>query len=105
MQNASALVNFVVDESFSATLLQSLSTMFQMMTSPEFVSALAAKVRLGKPAQTSITKRLLQIPGFSVKGFASLVGSDIPDPVSALRLTLAETGRPQVNASRILEIG
>jgi environmental stress-induced protein Ves len=82
LTNASALVNFVVDEQFSAQLLQSLSTMFQMMTSQEFVQALAAKVRLGKPTQTSITKRLMQIPGFTVKGFASLVGSELPDQVS-----------------------
>lgn len=48
--------------------------MFQMMTSPEFVSALTTKVRLDK--QVSITKRLMSIPGFTAKSFASLVGAD-----------------------------
>jgi hypothetical protein len=71
-------VNYAVDDAFSTQLLGSMNTMFQMMTSAEFVQALAAKVSMDKPPQT-ITKRLMGIPGFTVKGFANLVGSDVKD--------------------------
>jgi hypothetical protein len=74
LQNASALINYVVNDALTTQLVGSLQTMFQMMTSPEFVLALTAKVKLDKPV--SITKRLMAIPGFTVKGFASLVGSE-----------------------------
>lgn len=67
-------MNYIVDDTLSTQLLASLQTMFQMMTSAEFVAALAAKHQMGKPAQSTVTKRLMAIPGFSVKGFASLIG-------------------------------
>jgi hypothetical protein len=34
---------------------------------------------MDKPTPTSITKRLMSIPGFTAKGFANLVGQDQGD--------------------------